>query len=149
MPGGHPRSSPKTVLPLNIEKILGGTAAAAVAGTLAYSVWKGPIGLFLVQLHVLFPYLALPYPILYLLAPTEETGVVAFIDRVCATLTAVGLLVPWGWYVTVPLTPQNAQAPVGLFMMGWIGAAGFYGTVKLCIYALRMGGDDSEKRSDR
>ena len=101
------------------------------------------------QLHVLFPYLALPYPILYLLAPTEENGVVASIDRVCATLTALGLLVPWGWYVTVPITPQNAQAPIGLFVMGWTSAASFYGTVKLCIHAFQMWGDDSEEKSDR
>jgi len=143
MSDSHPWFSLKAVPSLNTRWVLGGTAAAAVAGTLIYSIWEGAVGLFLARLYVLLPYLVPPYLFLYLLAPTKKASAVALADRVCATLAALGLLVPWGWYVTIPLTPQNAQAPIGLFMMGWTGAVGFYSTAKLAMYVFRMGGDDS------
>lgn len=125
---------------LDMKQVLGGLAAAAVVGTASYSIWKGAPGRLLPHLQVLFFYLPLPYLVLYLLRPAEKTDLGALGDRIGATLTAVGLLALWGWFVTVPLTPQNAQAPIGLFF-GWVGAAGFYGAIKIVVYVIRKAGD--------
>jgi len=58
---------------LNMRQILGGDAAAAVAGTLAHSIWKGTAGLFPVRLYVLFPYLAYRIPFFtFLLRPRKQ-----------------------------------------------------------------------------
>jgi hypothetical protein len=121
--------------------ILIGLAVVAVVGTGGYAIWIGEPDRLFAQLCVFVIYLPPPYFVLYLLSPTMRTDGIALVDRVCATLAAVGLLGFWGWFVTVPLTPQNAQAPIGLFMIGWTGAGGFYGAFKIAAYAFRRMGD--------
>lgn len=96
----------------------------------------GGVGRVVYLLHVPVFYIPPPYLAPYFLVPTDATGTLALADRVCAILMAVRL-VTWGWFVTVPPTPQNAQAPIGLFMLGWTGAAGGYGACKLVTYRLR------------
>jgi hypothetical protein len=125
-----------------MQKVLGGLAAAVV-GTVLYALWNDVADRLIVHFHVFAFYLPAPYLALSALAPTDQADAIALADRICATLTALGLLAMWGWFVTVPITPQNAQAPIGLFMVGWTGAAGFYGTVKLVAYEIRRRRDRS------
>lgn len=120
-----------------MKTILIGLAAVAVAGTGGYAIWIGDLGHLVAKLFVLCFYLPPPYLALYFLSPTTKTDVVALVDRICATLTALGLLAFWGWFVTVSLAPQNAQAPIGLFMVGWTGAGGFYGAFKIGVHEFR------------
>lgn len=120
-----------------MRTILIGLAAAALVGTGGYAIWIGKPGRLFAQLYVFVIYLPPPYFVLYLLSPTKTTDGISVADRICATLAAVGLLGFWGWFVTVPLTPQNAQAPIGLFMIGWVGAAGVYGAFKIGAHEFR------------
>lgn len=134
------RSSPsQTRAPYvpEMKTILIGLVAAAVVGTGGYAIWIGEPGRLFDHLFVFVAYLPPPYLVLYLLSPTKISDGIAVADRICATLAAVGLLGFWGWYVTVPMTPQNAQAPIGLFMVGWTGAGGFYGAFKIGAHEFR------------
>jgi hypothetical protein len=130
------RREPDWYIP-EMKQVLGGLAVVAMIGTVSYSLWIGAPGRLLAHLHVSIFYFPPLYSGLYLLVQTEKTDTLALADRICATLTAIGVLVVWGWYVTVPLTPQNAQAPIGLFMLGGIGAAAFYGGSKIVIHEYR------------
>lgn len=137
MPDPSPTSQVDVPYIPEMTTILSGLAVAAVVGTGGYSIWIGDPGHLFSRLFVLCFYLPPPYLALSLLSPSTKTDVVALVDRICATLTAVGLLGFWGWYVTVPMTPQNAQAPIGLFMVGWTVAGGFYGAVKIAAHEFR------------
>lgn len=120
-----------------MKQVLRGLAVTAVVGTIGYLTWIGALSRLFALLFVFVAYLPPLYCVLYLLVQKERTDTIALLDRICATLTAIGGLVGWGWYVTVPMTPQNAQAPIGLFMLGWTGPAAFYGTVKIVLHEYR------------
>lgn len=138
-PTGRPEAQrfPDGWVPHIMKWILGGLAALAVIGTVGYLAWNGEANRIALSLLIMLFYLPPPYLALYVLAPGDETGTVALVDRACATIAALGLLAFWGWFVTIPPTPQNAQAPAGLFMVGWTLPAGFYGGFKLIAHELR------------
>jgi hypothetical protein len=128
---------------LDMKWVLGGIATAAAVGTLAYLTWKDLSGglVSYSKLVVLGPYLLPPYVALYFLAPHDGSGTTVLIDRILAILTAMGLLGFWGWYATIPPTPQNAQAAAGLFIVGWVIAAAPYGTFKIVVHEVRRARD--------